>query len=60
MNLQSTPAVRESIIFPPALYETFAEIAKQGKVSLAWGVRHAAKKYVADRTVPAREQTQKA
>ena len=42
MNVQSTPAVRESIIFPPVLYETLAEIAMQGKVSLAWVARDAA------------------
>ncbi len=60
MKLQSTPAVRASISFPPGLYETLEEIAKQKKVSLAWVVRDAAEKYVADRTVPAREQMRKA
>jgi len=43
-----TPAVRASISFPPALYETIGEIAKQKKVSLAWVVREAAEKYVTD------------
>jgi metal-responsive CopG/Arc/MetJ family transcriptional regulator len=42
--------VRASISFPPDLYETLDEIAKQKKVSLAWVVRDAAEKYVADRT----------
>ena len=60
MKTQSTPAVRASISFPPTLYETLEEIAKQKKVSLAWVVRDAAEKYVADRTVPAREQMRKA
>jgi metal-responsive CopG/Arc/MetJ family transcriptional regulator len=46
-NMQSTPAVRASISFPPALYETLEEIAKQKKVSLAWVVRDAAERYVA-------------
>jgi predicted DNA-binding ribbon-helix-helix protein len=41
--------VRASISFPPDLYETLEEIAKQKKVSLAWVVRDAAEKYVADR-----------
>jgi metal-responsive CopG/Arc/MetJ family transcriptional regulator len=50
MNTQSTPAVRASISFPPNLYETLEEIAKQKKVSLAWVVRDAAEKYVADRS----------
>ena len=43
--------VRASISFPPELYETLEEIANQKKVSLAWVVRDAAEKYVADRTV---------
>jgi len=39
--------VRASISFPPDLYETLRELAKQKKVSLAWVVRDAAEKYVA-------------
>ena len=46
----STPAVRASISFPPALYETLELVAKQKKVSLAWVVRDAAEKYVANAT----------
>jgi metal-responsive CopG/Arc/MetJ family transcriptional regulator len=53
---QSTPAVRASISFPPALYETLEDIAKEKKVSLAWVVRDAAEKYVADHAVEARRQ----
>jgi metal-responsive CopG/Arc/MetJ family transcriptional regulator len=53
---QSTPAVRASISFPPALYETLEEVAKQKKVSLAWVVRDAAEKYVKDQTAKARRQ----
>ena len=45
---QSPSWVRASISFPSDLYETLAEIAKQKKVSLAWVVRDAAEKYVAD------------
>jgi metal-responsive CopG/Arc/MetJ family transcriptional regulator len=41
--------VRASISFPSDLYETLGEIAKQKKVSLAWVVRDAAERYVADR-----------
>jgi metal-responsive CopG/Arc/MetJ family transcriptional regulator len=48
MKIQHTPAVRASITFPPDLYETLEDIAKQKKVSLAWIVRDAAEKYVAD------------
>ena len=46
MKMPSTPAVRASISFPPALYETLEDIAKQKKVSMAWVVRDAAEKYV--------------
>ena len=47
MKVQHTPAVRASITFPPDLYETLEELAKQKKVSLAWVVRDAAERYVA-------------
>jgi metal-responsive CopG/Arc/MetJ family transcriptional regulator len=43
-------SVRATITFPPDLYDTLEELAKQKKVSLAWVVRDAAEKYVADRT----------
>ncbi|HUZ94697.1 MAG TPA: ribbon-helix-helix protein, CopG family [Edaphobacter sp.] len=42
-------SVRATISFPPGLYKTLEEIAKQKKVSLAWVVRDAAEKYVADK-----------
>jgi len=47
MKTQTTVFVRASISFPPALYHTLEEIAKQKKVSLAWVVRDAAERYVA-------------
>ena len=50
MKVRETPTVRASISFPPALYRTLEEIAKQKKVSLAWVVRDAAERYVVDRT----------
>jgi metal-responsive CopG/Arc/MetJ family transcriptional regulator len=59
MKMQSTPAVRASISFPPALYETLEEIAKQKKVSLAWVVRDAADRYVSDRSLTDSEQTRR-
>ncbi len=46
MTSQSTQAVRASISFPPDVYRTLEEIAKQKKVSLAWVVRDAADKYL--------------
>ena len=42
-------AVRASISFPPNVYETLGLIAKEKKVSLAWVVREAAEKYIADK-----------
>ncbi|PYV63335.1 MAG: hypothetical protein DMG97_38015 [Acidobacteria bacterium] len=55
--MQSAPAVRASISFPPDLYQTLEDIAKRKKVSLAWIVRDAAEKYVADQTVETKEAT---
>ena len=49
MKAQSGSSVRASISFPPHLYETLEDLAKQKKVSVAWVVRDAAEKYVADR-----------
>jgi predicted DNA-binding protein len=49
MKTQSVAAVRASISFPPDVYETLEVIAKEKKVSLAWVVREAAEKYIADK-----------
>jgi Ribbon-helix-helix protein, copG family len=46
-SMEAPSTIRASITFPPDLYETLEEIAKQKKVSLAWVVRDAAEKYVA-------------
>jgi metal-responsive CopG/Arc/MetJ family transcriptional regulator len=56
MKSGSASLVRASISFPPDLYETLEEIAKQKKVSLAWVVRDAAEKYVADQAAEQRRQ----
>lgn len=40
---------RTSVSFPRELYETLERIAQEKKVSVAWVVRDAAEKYVADR-----------
>jgi metal-responsive CopG/Arc/MetJ family transcriptional regulator len=56
VKTQSTSAIRASISFPPALYETLEQVAKQKKVSLAWVVRDAAEKYVADQAAERRRQ----
>jgi len=49
MKGQSTAQVRATISFPPDVYETLEVIAKEKKVSLAWVVREAADKYIADK-----------
>jgi len=48
LTAQRKAAVRASITFPPDLYETLEAIAQQKKVSLAWVVRDASEKYVAE------------
>ena len=50
MKVQTASTVRASISFPPDIYESLEEVAKQKKVSLAWVVRDAAERYLADRT----------
>ena len=41
--------VRATISFPPDVYETLEEIAKDKKVSLAWVVRDATDRYIAEK-----------
>jgi predicted transcriptional regulator len=38
---------RASITFPPELYKTIEDLAKEKKVSIAWVVRDAVEQYVA-------------
>ena len=40
--------IRVSVSFSESLYRTMEDLAAQKKVSLAWVVRDAAEKYVAD------------
>lgn len=49
MKAESKGAVRASISFPPDVYKTLEVIAKEKKVSLAWVVREASEKYIADK-----------
>ena len=49
MKAKNAATVRASISFPPDVYETLESIAKEKKVSLAWVVREAAEKYIADK-----------
>lgn len=45
----NTLQVRATISFPPEIYETLEGIAKEKKVSIAWVVRDAAEKYIAEK-----------
>ncbi|MFB3779476.1 MAG: CopG family transcriptional regulator [Bryobacteraceae bacterium] len=49
MKAKGMARVRATISFPPEMYETLEGIAKEKKVSLAWVVREAAEKYIADK-----------
>ncbi len=49
MKSESAIAIRATISFPPEMYETLEIIAKEKKVSLAWVVRDAAERYIAER-----------
>jgi predicted DNA-binding protein len=49
MKAQGSAQVRATISFPPDVYETLETIAREKKVSLAWVVREAAEKYIADK-----------
>jgi predicted DNA-binding protein len=49
MKGQGMPQVRATISFPPEVYETLEVIAREKKVSLAWVVREAAEKYIAEK-----------
>lgn len=46
---QSRAQVRATMSWPRAVYETLEAIAKEKKVSLAWVVREASEKYIADK-----------
>jgi len=41
-------ATRASVSLPPDIYKTLQDIAKQKKVSVAWVIRDAAEKYIAE------------
>jgi metal-responsive CopG/Arc/MetJ family transcriptional regulator len=52
-NAQSKTVVRASITFPSGLYEALEKIALRKKVSLAWVVRDATERYIAEETTEA-------
>jgi metal-responsive CopG/Arc/MetJ family transcriptional regulator len=47
-KLRTYRSPRASVTFPRDLYQTLEDIAKKKKVSVAWIVRDAAERYVAD------------
>lgn len=46
---KSAAAPRASVTFPPEIYRTLEEIAREKKVSVAWVVRDAAEEYIKGR-----------
>jgi predicted DNA-binding protein len=46
--MTAAAATRASITFPPELYSPLEAIAKSKKVSVAWVVRDAVERYVAE------------
>jgi predicted DNA-binding protein len=48
-KMKTIKTSRTSVSFPVELYHTLEHLAKEKKVSVAWIVREAAEKYVADR-----------
>ena len=48
MKPERAASVRASISFPPDIYEVLEQLAREKKVSLAWVVRDAAERYVAE------------
>jgi hypothetical protein len=55
-KVQNPSWVRASISFPLDVYDALAKIAKQKKVSLAWVVREASEKYVAEQAAASSKQ----
>lgn len=48
MKPEGAASIRASISFPPDIYEMLEQLAKKKKVSLAWVVRDAVERYVAE------------
>ena len=48
IKARETGAMRASVSFPRSIYGSLGAIARRKKVSLAWVVRDAAEKYVAE------------
>jgi len=46
---QKAQAIRASVSFAPEIYHVLEDIAQKKKVSMAWVVREAVDKYIADK-----------
>ena len=51
-ELPEDGTVRASVSFPVSLYKALEEKARKKKVSLAWIVRDATERYIADEALP--------
>lgn len=58
-KMKTQAALRASVSFPPEIYRTLEQIAKQKKVSVAWVMRDAAEKYITDQSPQPNAQKQK-
>lgn len=47
-SVQPTKAPRQSVTFPPATYAELERLSREKKVSIAWVVREATEKYIAE------------
>lgn len=59
MKSPNDPLVRASISFPQEIYQSLERLATQKKVSLAWVVREAAERYVAEEAAEGGESPEK-
>ena len=48
MKPEGAASIRASISFPPDIYEILEQLARKKKVSLAWIVRDAVDRYIAE------------
>lgn len=47
-SVQPRKAPRQSVTFPPATYAELERLSREKKVSIAWVVREATEKYIAE------------
>jgi metal-responsive CopG/Arc/MetJ family transcriptional regulator len=47
-KIKASQSPRASVTFPSEIYQTLEDMAKKKKVSVAWIIRDAAEKYIAE------------